>query len=559
MEFTTIAQTRMPVESTVIALLVLDVSDTQKPCCIPEVDVRPTLNIDLSGLASKVEIQKWPHLQNLEIPQLEVDQVHLLIGQDCADLLLPMEIKKGRLGEPFAIRTSLGWAINGPIDPSKSAVRSSYFVHSISGLEKDPSKLWELEGINSESPGMSQNDVKILEAWDRSETLMKGHYTLGIPFKAERPCLPDNRTMAEKRLHMLRKRLDKVEDLKERYVGEIHKLVDKDYAEVVPNEDVNRADGKVWYFPHHPVHNPKKTDKTRVVFDCAAKFGGSSLNDHVCLGPDLANKLVGVLLRFREGAIAFPADIVTMYHQVKVTTDDRDVLRFLWLQDVGQLVTYRMTSHLFGGVWSPSCANYALHRVTKEFIEEFPEIVLNTILRNFYVDDCVKSTKTLDTALPLANQTMQLLARRGFHLTKFASNSPELLNSIPKEEWGKSFTTLDVRLDKLPRFVLKARKLFQHLCRLQKGWNESLPKDLEEQWGRWLSDLPAIREFSIPRCVIHHFCDASENGYGAVAYLRTRFDGEVQSCTSERCHHSTFRIRWKTSSSEIAKNATRRA
>ncbi|KAK3878729.1 hypothetical protein Pcinc_016676 [Petrolisthes cinctipes] len=99
---------------------------------------------------------------------------------------------------------------------------------------------------------------------------------------------------------MLRKRLDKDEDLKEIYVGEIHKLVEMGYAEVVPNKDINRADGKVWYLPHHPVHNPKKPDKTRFVFDCGAKFGESSLNDHVCQVQDLANKLVGVLLRFRE-------------------------------------------------------------------------------------------------------------------------------------------------------------------------------------------------------------------------------------------------------------------
>lgn len=86
MELTTTAQTKLPIESTVTTLLVSDISDTQEPCCIPEVAVRPILNIDLSGLSSCVEIQMWPHLKNLEIPELEVDQVHLLIGQDCADL-----------------------------------------------------------------------------------------------------------------------------------------------------------------------------------------------------------------------------------------------------------------------------------------------------------------------------------------------------------------------------------------------------------------------------------------------------------------------------------------
>ncbi|KAK3878728.1 hypothetical protein Pcinc_016675 [Petrolisthes cinctipes] len=146
----------MPVESTVIALLVSDVSDTQKPCCKPEVAVRPTLNIDLSGLASKVEIQKWPHLLNLEIPELEVDQVHLLIGQDCVDLLLPMEIKKRRLGEPFAIRTSLGV-------PFQACSQIFVFCALRVRFGEGYVQVMGVEGINSESPGMSQDDLKNLE------------------------------------------------------------------------------------------------------------------------------------------------------------------------------------------------------------------------------------------------------------------------------------------------------------------------------------------------------------------------------------------------------------
>ncbi|KAK8396591.1 hypothetical protein O3P69_004931 [Scylla paramamosain] len=110
MEPTTITQTRMPVESSVITLFVSDIHNKQEPCCIPEVTVKPSLNIDLSGLSSCVELQNLQiqNLQNLEIPKLDVDEVHLLIGQDCADLLLPDGIKKGHPGEPFAVHTPLG-------------------------------------------------------------------------------------------------------------------------------------------------------------------------------------------------------------------------------------------------------------------------------------------------------------------------------------------------------------------------------------------------------------------------------------------------------------------
>ena len=75
-------------------------------------------------------------------------------------------------------------------------------------------------------------------------------------------------------------------------------LLEKGYAVPVAKEEVCKNDGKIWYLPHHPVINPNK-EKIRIVFDCAAEYNGISLNSRVRQGPDLTNKLVGVLTRFR--------------------------------------------------------------------------------------------------------------------------------------------------------------------------------------------------------------------------------------------------------------------
>jgi transposase InsO family protein len=577
LELTTIAQKQVPIDTTVISLLVSNLSGTEPPRYIPEVTVRPTLNIDLSSLTSRVDIQRWSHLSNLDIPELDVDQVHLLIGQDCSDLLLPEEVRKGKPGEPFAVRTPLGWAINGPVNPFGKDVRSSHFIQTQTSLESDLERLWALEG--GEEPGMSIEDQRTLKIWENARVI-DSHYTMDIPFKCKEPMLPDNRVLAEHRLQLLGKRLTKDNALKLKYVEEINQLLTKGYAEIVQQENLQRKDGKVWYLPHHPVLNPKKPDKCRIVFDCAARHKGTSLNDNAYQGPDLANNLVGVLLRFRQGSTAFMADIEGMFNQVKVTPDDRDVLRFLWWENddpQGPIITLRMTTHIFGGVWSPSCANYALRNVAEEY-KMYPRVTLDTILKNFYVDDCLKSVDSVVTAITLARQLKELLSQRGFNLTKWVSNSADLMRTIPQADWGKAFATLDISLDKLPieralgmlwyvepdcfgfdvqvaekpmtkrgvlstlstlydplgyvsTFVLKARLLFQQLCRLHLGWDDKLPKDLEDQWGRWLSDLPVIKTFRIPRCVkppdfviktaqLHHFCDASENAYGAISYLR---------------------------------------
>ena len=50
-----------------------------------------------------------------------------------------------------------------------------------------------------------------------------------------------------------------------------------------------------------------------MVFDAAARFNGVSLNEQLYQGPDLANSLIGVLIRFREEEIAFTADLEAMF------------------------------------------------------------------------------------------------------------------------------------------------------------------------------------------------------------------------------------------------------
>ena len=72
----------------------------------------------------------------------------------------------------------------------------------------------------------------------------------------------------------------------------------------MPESLLDRSDGMVWYLPHHPIFHPDKPDKTRVVFDCAAKFRKVSLNDKLLQGPDFTNTLVGVMTRFRQESIA---------------------------------------------------------------------------------------------------------------------------------------------------------------------------------------------------------------------------------------------------------------
>ncbi|PIK34566.1 hypothetical protein BSL78_28612 [Apostichopus japonicus] len=187
-----------------------------------------------------------------------------------------------------------------------------------------------------------------------------------------------------------------------RYNAEIVKLVDNCYAEAVPDSELFMVD-RIWYLPHHAVVSEKKPDKLRVVFDCASNFKGKSLNDRCMQGPDMINKLLPVLLRFRQHSIAVQADIEAMYNQVRIPARDRDALRFLWYIN-GKLRYLRMTSHLFGGVWCAASSAYALRRTITDLPSVIP-LVKYAVERSFYVDDCLSSVSSKSDAEIIIRET----------------------------------------------------------------------------------------------------------------------------------------------------------
>ena len=63
-----------------------------------------------------------------------------------------------------------------------------------------------------------------------------------------------------------------------------------------------------------------------------------------------------------------------------------------------------MEVHLFGVTSSPSCSSFALRRTAEDNKDEFSEDVVRTVKRNFYVDDCLKSVKSVENAVDVVDQ-----------------------------------------------------------------------------------------------------------------------------------------------------------
>jgi hypothetical protein len=582
-----------------VSLLVSD-SEGMQTVTLPTVYVIDKIPVNVSTVAINNDLSQWPHLRDIPLATVDILEVGLLIGQNYPEIIMPIEVRRAEHGSaPYAVKTLLGWTINGPLCDDGSAVNQQFssFVQIDGNLECMLEKFWQLdskcERANTTSEELSVSDKKALTIWNNSLSLVNGHYAMDIPTKIPVLQMPDNKNGARLRLEFLRKRLMKDDKLRTAYQLSIEDLLLKGYAEQVPAGEENSARTDIWYLPHHPVINPNKPGKLRIVFDCAAKFDGVCLNDMVLRGPDLANKLVGVLLRFRQEPIAIMADIEAMFHQVVVSETQRDLLRFLWWPNAdlsNEPVSFRMRVHLFGGVWSPSCCNFALRRTAEDHSHLYEADVSQTVNDNFYVDDCLKSLQGVEEAKRHVVQLQSLLQNGGFKLTKWISNSREVLSLLPASELGSKLKNRDLDTEDLPieralgatwdveadefsyqtavkerpntrrgmlstvcsvfdplgficPFVVRAKRMVQEACRMKLGWDDDLPHDLNTMWLKWLDDLPLLSEVRISRCEkpkefgnvqtweLHHFSDASREAYGAVSYLRGIDEyGKISSC-----------------------------
>ncbi|XP_064619558.1 uncharacterized protein LOC135482999 [Lineus longissimus] len=553
--------------------------------------VVPTLDIS----TARPNVSKWPHLEDIEMPEVDIEDVTMLIGANVPEVQVHLESRLGKAGEPFAVRTLLGWSVFGPISPagsdSKQKVNAHFMKYGETRPESHLHQFLELDSLGVvEKKGMSAEDRRALKRLEDTTRKTDNRYEVGMLWKAENTWLPDNRALAESRLESLRRKLVKNPELHEKYTAFMTKLFSQGYAVQLSEEEKLKGNSKTWYLPHHSVTHPRKPEKVRVVFDAAAKFKGVSLNDQLLNGPDLTNSLLGILLRFREQPVAIVGDIEGFFLRVGVPDDDNEALRFLWWENgdlTGPVVECKMVRHIFGAKDSPCCCNYALKQTAEKSVG-FSEQAVNAIKRSFYVDDHVDSVDTAETGIGQIQEVTELLRDNGgFRVTGWISNDREVLNTVPESERAKSLLNLD--LDKLPvsralgvewdveedvlKFsvvkpsqpdtkrgvlsalsslfdpiglicpvILEAKNIMQRLWKIQKDWDDPLPADELRNWEDWKNGLSSLTGVKIPRCYLvcqqevkdislHNFSDASSIGYGMCAYLRFEYPNGDVSCS----------------------------
>ena len=278
---------------------------------------------------------------------------------------------------------------------------------------------------------MTVNNKRAMEILQKTTTKYEYHYAVGLLWK-EDVVLPNNKPLAVSRLDNLEKKFGKDQKIKQMHTETMNDYIAECYVRQLSKCEVKSTSPKTNYLPLHGVARINKLNRLRVVFEAAATNSGTSLNQKK--RPDFLSNLIGELMRFREGQFAIMGDIESMFHQVNVLKEHADSLRLLWRTKPSLPINeYIMQAHIFYKTESPCCTNWALKSAALNNKTEYSARVIEAILDPFYMDDYFDSFPSLEQAISVIVDVIQLLMRSGFNLTKFVSHNQEILNYTTQE------------------------------------------------------------------------------------------------------------------------------
>ncbi len=502
--------------------------------------------------------RKYEHLRGIPLQPFHKVCPMVLIGSDQVHLITAKEpIRQGTKGGPMAVRTALGWALQGPeMSISDHApVQQCLFITTAypDDLYRNVERLWQLDVLpfrNEKLVVRSKQDkeaMHLLESQTQRLTVDGvQRYATPLLWKSGAPELEGSIQFVLTNLRSTERRLQKDPEKASIYSEEIAKLIEAGYVFKLDQREVAQP-AEAWYLPHHLVsHN----NKSRLVFDCSFRHHGLSLNDQLLPGPALGPSLLGVLLRFRQHPVAVSSDIKGMFHQDRLLPKDRPFLRFIWraLHSENPPNIYEWQVLPFGTTSSPCCAIFALQHHAHNSETKYPGL-LQIVHQSFYVDNCLTSFPTASAAKETVDRLRSMLEEGGFDLRQWASSHPEVVAHLPSdarssatEQWlmqcrddpmeptlglrwncaadslGYHYrpiehTVLTMRaayrvlasqydpLGFILPFTTRAKVIIQQLWAKKRDWDDpDLPPNLQTAWTNWESELTHLSRVSIPRC-----------------------------------------------------------
>ncbi|XP_050065611.1 uncharacterized protein LOC126554599 [Aphis gossypii] len=495
--------------------------------------------------------------------------VELLLGADVFSQV--MDGKRVLLDPslPAAYGSIFGWIVIGPVSTTEPDTYQSHSVVTLAvSLEDMVQRFWQVE--EPDTAPATFHDEGQCEAVYSAERYrdLNGRFVVPMPFRPGHrdESFPGSRQIAIRRFQNLERKLQADEVLYAAYrefMSEYESLGHMNIA----------ADAGTYFIPHHPVFNA--ANKIRVVFDASAKANSQlSLNQCLHTGPKLQLDILDILTRFRLHKFVFTADVCKMYRQILIRPEYRRFQHIFWrFSPVEELKEYELNTVTYGVNCAPFLALRVLKDIADNECQDFPE-VRDGLRYQTYVDDICLGADTEELLSKVQSELIAVLGRSALELKKWSSNSPRVMSEIAEadrisdvinfdEKEGCMIKVLGLRwhptkdvfgfdvhplttvvtkrsvlsiiarifdpIGFLAPVIFHAKHIMQLIWKSELGWDDPLPHDLGVTWKLLLNDLPVLSKIEIPRFLLTTtrsnvhlcgFCDASEQGYAAVAYLR---------------------------------------
>ncbi|XP_055614291.1 uncharacterized protein LOC129760657 [Uranotaenia lowii] len=573
-------------------ILELQISGIDAEKCLPVSEVYtvdslglPEQNLDFNKLKNRFE-----HLDGIPVKSFKSAVPGILIGLSNAHLLTTFKKREGRVNEPIASKTRIGWSVYGRL-PGGASQQPHRQMHICGQPHHDDlhelvKGFFDIDSLGiALAPTVQSFDderaYRILRETTRRTT--SGRFEVGLLWRFDYIELPDSKPMAEKRLKCLETRLKKNPDLYDKVRQQIKDYQLKGYAHKATKEELEKFDlRRTWFCPLGVVINERKPGKIRLIWDAAARVEGVSLNSVLMKGPDLISSLLSILFQYRERKVAISADIKEMFHQILIREQDRSAQLFLWRDSPEHPLDIMVTDvAIFGATCSPVQSQFVKNLNATEYSSRFPK-ACNDIMHLHYMDDYLRSADTVDEAIELALQVTKVHEKGGFQIVNWLSNESMVLDAIgqadptavknlqldktnraerllgilwhPKED---VFTfSLNLREDvakilvddKIPTkrellkvvmsiydplglislFVVQGKIIVQDVWRSKIDWDEEISTEMTARWKLWLNTLQQIKEFQIPRC---YFPNYNEKSYDNLQ-LHIFTDASEQACAA---------------------------
>jgi hypothetical protein len=559
-----------------IDLVVQGVSSNCKRLVLENCYAVPDLNLPPRSLNMNDLKSQFPYLSKVDFASYFDVSPCLLIGSPHASVFeCEGELLEGGEGKPVGIKAKLGWSVYGGCPEDHSVI--PYSIETVNKVESECNnnnvisneELYErysyfcsIEslGIGNKTTHNTQDEQLALDILKKDLRILRdGTVQVPLVWKCidnEVPQIPNNFIMVYKRQVSHEIKLSKNPAHLKAFNDNFKSWLLDGYVRPATTMDLAGEWPNISYLPMSLVCNANKDPpKYRNGFYASAKYRGTSLNDHLLKGPDLLVDLVKPLLKMRENAIAFTADIKNMFMQIKICMRDQQVQRVIWRESMNdEFKVFVFSSMLFGPTSSPFTSQFVKNDTAERFKGIYYKAA-ETIQQFMYMDDLLTSEKSVKAATIRAKQCIEIFESMNWQLISFQSNSVEFLKSLPQSNisqemipllesdvescvtkvlgcvWDTKNDSFVYKFDKnlfikivrecqhrptkrdqcstiarifdilglISPFVIQGKILLQRSWLSGIGWDDEISEQAHKDWMSWLNEIENIAKVRITR------------------------------------------------------------